>query len=132
MKYLVDTDIASYYLRGKYDLSNIFENKGIQNIRLSRITVAELEVLAHRNPQSKINFSTIFSLSNILGVLEVDKEAWRTYSNMKAETLNRGMKKGDIDILIASIARQFRMIVVTNNTSHYEALVEVENWIENN
>lgn len=132
MKYLIDTDIASYYLRGKYDLSTVFEEKGFQNIRLSRITVAELEVLAHRNPQSKINFSTIISLCNILGVLEIDKETWRIYSTVKAEILNRGVTKGDIDILIASIAKQHGMTLVTNNTSHYKNIVKVENWIENN
>jgi len=26
MKYLLDTDISSYYLRGKYNLHRIFEN----------------------------------------------------------------------------------------------------------
>jgi tRNA(fMet)-specific endonuclease VapC len=129
MRYLIDTDIASYYLRGRYNLSDIFEKKGIQNIRLSRITVAELEVLAHRNPQTKINFSSIHAFSQSLGILEVDGQAWQIFSMLKAETLNRGMKKGDFDILIASIARKYGMIVVTNNTSHYEDLIKVENWI---
>jgi tRNA(fMet)-specific endonuclease VapC len=131
MKYLIDTDIASYYLRGRYNLFDIFEEKGIQNIKLSRITVAELEVLAHRSLQSKINFSAIHSFSQKLGVLEVGKETWQIFSMMKAETLNRGRKKGDLDILIASIAKQYEMILITNNTSHYEDLIKVENWIEN-
>jgi tRNA(fMet)-specific endonuclease VapC len=132
MKYLIDTDISSYYLRGRYNLFDVFEKKGIQNIRLSRIAIAELEVLAHRNPSSKINLSTIHSLSQNLGVLEVDRETWRIFSMVKAETLNRGMKKGDIDILIASIVKQYKMILVTNNTSHFEYLIKVENWIDNN
>lgn len=131
MKYLIDTDIASYYLRGRYNLFDIFERKGIQNIRLSRITVAELEVLAYRNPQSKINLSSIQSFSQNLGILEVDKDTWRIFSMTKAEMLNRGMKKGDIDILVASIANQYKMILVTNNISHYKDLCKIENWIDN-
>lgn len=132
MKYLIDTDIASYYLRGKYNLSTIFEEKGIQDIRLSRISVAELEVVAHRNPQSKINFSSIQSFSQKLGVLEIDRETWNNFSLLKAESLNQGKKKGDIDILMASIVRQHKVTLITNNTSHYEDIVEIENWIENN
>ncbi len=132
MKYLIDTDIASYYLRGKYNLSDIFGRKCFQNIRLSRITVAELEVLAYRNPQSKINLSSVQSFSQNLGILEVDKETWRIFSMTKAETLNRGMKKGDFDILIASIANQYKMILVTNNIPHFNGLSKVENWVDNN
>ncbi len=129
MKYLLDTDVASYYLRGKYDLVTVFEKKGIHNIRISRVTVAELEVLAHRNPQSKINLSTVYTLSESLGILEVDKETWNIFAKVKADTLNRGKPKGDLDILIASMSLQYKMMIVTNNVSHYEDIAKVENWI---
>jgi tRNA(fMet)-specific endonuclease VapC len=129
MKYLLDTDIASYYLRGKNNLLAIFQEKGFQNIRISRVTVAELEVLAHRNPSSKINFSSIDKFAKQVGVLEVDSNIWKGFSKLKADVLNRGIAKGDIDILIASIANQNGMIVVTNNTSHFSDLSQVENWI---
>ncbi|MCK5506342.1 MAG: type II toxin-antitoxin system VapC family toxin [Thermodesulfovibrionia bacterium] len=128
MKYLIDTDISSYFLRGKFNLFNVFEEKGLQNISLSRISIAELEVLAHRTPQSKINLSTIVSFSENLGVTEVDNETWKLFSILKADLLNKGSKRGDFDILNASIARQHNMIVVTNNVSHYEDIVSVENW----
>lgn len=131
MKYLIDTDISSYFLRGRFNLLDIFERKGIPNLRLSRITVAELEVLAFKNPHSKINFSSIQSLSQNCGVLEIDTETWQIFSKLKADTLNRGIKKGDFDILIASTAKQNNLVLVTNNTSHYEDIVEVENWVEN-
>ncbi|MBU1209018.1 MAG: hypothetical protein KKH04_19195 [Proteobacteria bacterium] len=55
MKYLIDTDIASYYLRGKHNLVEIFKNKGPSDLRLSIITVAQMQVLAYKNPHSKIN-----------------------------------------------------------------------------
>ena len=132
MKYLIDTDIASYYLRGKFNISKVFERKGISNIRISRVSVAELEVLAFKNPNSKINLTSIDFLSQNLGIIEIDKLTWRNFSKMKADILTCGKTKGDIDILIASIAKQYNMIIVTNNTSHYEGLVKVENWVEDN
>lgn len=128
MRYLIDTDISSYYLRGKFNLSDVFEGKGFQNIRLSIVTVAELEVLAHRNPESKINLSSIHFFSEKIGVLDVDRETWRVFSLMKAESMKRGLVKGDFDILIASVCKRYGMIIVTNNTAHYEGLVDVENW----
>lgn len=130
MKYLLDTDITSYYLRGKYNLSEMFERKGIGNVRLSRVTVAELEVLAHRNPRSAINLSSAHAFSEKLGVVEIGKGTWGIFSRKKALLLNEGMKKGDFDILMPSAAEEHGMVVVTNNTKHYEGLVEVENWIE--
>src|SRR3990172_2721120 len=129
MKYLVDTDIASYFLRGKYNLLNIFIQKGISDIRISAVSVAELEVLVHKNPASKINFSSIAILSQKLGILNVDNKTWKLFSKLKADTLKSGTQRGDFDLLIASIALQYSLIFVTNNVSHYKDLVAVENWI---
>ena len=129
MKYLVDTDIASYFLRGKYNLLNIFIQKGISDIRISVVSVAELEVLAHKNPSSQINFSSITSLSQKLGILGIDNKTWKLFSKLKADTLKSGTKRGDFDLLIASIALQHSLILITNNVVHYKDLVSVENWI---
>ncbi|OHC07838.1 MAG: hypothetical protein A2545_00445 [Planctomycetes bacterium RIFOXYD2_FULL_41_16] len=129
MKYLVDTDIASYFLRGKYNLLNIFIQKGISDIKISAVSVAELEVLVHKNPASKINFSSIAILSQKLGILNVDNKTWKLFSKLKADTLKSGTQRGDFDLLIASIALQYSLILVTNNVSHYKDLVAVENWI---
>lgn len=130
MKYLIDTDILSYYLRGKYNLVDVFGNKGFQNIRTSRVTIAELEVLAYKNPKSKVNLSSIQLLSQVVRILEVDRETWRIFSMTKAEISSKGVTRGDIDILIASTAKQYKMILVTNNTKHYDGLVVAENWLE--
>jgi len=129
MKYLLDTDIASYYLRGKYNLIEIFEKKGIPQIRLSIISLAELEVIVYKNPRSIINYSNIQKLATLLGILNLDRKTWQIYSMNKANTLLSGKIRGDLDILQASIAKQHGLVVVTNNTKHFEDLVDVENWV---
>ncbi|MEK6775566.1 MAG: PIN domain-containing protein [bacterium] len=129
MKYLIDTDIASYYLRGKNNLLEVFYKKGVDNIRLSIVTVAELEVLAYKNPHSKINISSITFLSESLGIIEIDRNTWRLFSEMKATALFSGRVIGDFDILMAAIAKCHELILVTNNVSHYEGLITVENWV---
>jgi tRNA(fMet)-specific endonuclease VapC len=130
MKYLIDTDIASYYLRGKYNLNKIFETKKLTDLKLSVITVAQMEVVAYKNPHSKINLTTISDLANWLGVLDADRNTWEIYAKTKAEIEKRGKPKGDFDILQASIAKQHGLIVVTHNSKHYKDIVECEDWTE--
>lgn len=130
MKYLIDTDIASYYLRGKYNLSQIFENKGLSDLRLSIVTVAELQVLAYKNPYSKINLASINNFAHLLDVLNTDRNTWNIFSKTKAEIEKSGRPKGDLDILQASIAKQYSLIVITHNTGHYEEIIECEDWIK--
>jgi predicted nucleic acid-binding protein len=128
MKYLIDTDIASYYLRNRFNLLEIFGQKGPTNIRLSIITVAQLQVLAYKNPSSKINFSTIQELVRWVGVLELNRYTWEIFSLLKAETEKQGRPKGDLEVLQSSLAKQFKLVVVTHNTDHYKGLVEYEDW----
>lgn len=131
MKYLIDTDIASYYLRGKDNLFDIFKSKGFSNIKLSIVTVAELEVLAHRNPSSRINFEAINGFAQVVEVLDVNQSAWKLFSATKASLLTEGRRRGDLDILQASLAITHGLVVITNNTRHYIDIVDSENWSEN-
>lgn len=129
MKYLLDTDIASYYLRGKFNLQEIFQKKGPEDIRLSRVTLAEMEVLAYKGPNPTINSLTIAELARWMGVLEVDVKTWQIFSRTKAELLSQGKPKGDLDILQAAVAKQHGLVVITHNTGHFQDLVDFEDWI---
>jgi len=130
MKYLVDTDIASYYLRGLHSLDRVFREKGHHNLTLSIVTVAQMRVLAHRNPLSKVNLTSVNDLVRRFGVLEINQETWETFSKIKAETMQRGETRGDLDILQASIAKRHNLIVVTHNVRHFEGIAVWEDWVE--
>jgi len=43
IKYLLDTNICIYYIKGLYDLDRKFEAVGPENCFISEITVAELK-----------------------------------------------------------------------------------------
>ena len=43
MKYLIDTNICIYYLKGKFNLQNKFNKIGKEHCYISEITVAELK-----------------------------------------------------------------------------------------
>lgn len=42
MKYLLDTSMCIFYLRGKLNLDEIIREKGNENCCISEITIAEL------------------------------------------------------------------------------------------
>lgn len=135
MKYLLDTDISSYYLRGRYNLDKAFDIKGTHNIAISIVTIAQMQVLAFKNLKSskkptRINFENIEELIFELKarVIDVDRETWAIFSETRAELELSGLAKGELDILQASIAKQHSLVVVTNNIKHFEGLVETENW----
>lgn len=43
MSFLIDTNICIYFLKGKFDLVNKFDEIGIDKLYISEITVAELK-----------------------------------------------------------------------------------------
>jgi tRNA(fMet)-specific endonuclease VapC len=52
MKFLIDTNICIFYLKGKYDLQIKFQKIGIENCFISEITVAELKYGAEYSEKS--------------------------------------------------------------------------------
>jgi tRNA(fMet)-specific endonuclease VapC len=128
--YLLDTDICSYFLRGRYGLHDKFDQAGLSALHISRITVAELLVLAHKNPASRINERTIVLLAQTLAFVDLDEPAWATFPVIKARLERAGRPAGDFDILQASIAQTRDLVLVTNNEAHYRAMeVRLENWV---
>ncbi len=128
--YLLDADICSYYLRGRHGLEDKFESVGPTALHISRVTVAELLVLAHKSPSRRINRARIEELARTLVFVELDEPAWETFSVMKARPQKAGQVVGDFDVLLASIAMTRDLIVVTNNERHFRPTgVRLENWV---
>ena len=128
--YLIDTDICSYYLRGRYGLPERFERAGFERLHVSRVTIAELLVLAHKNPRSRVNHDSIETLGRTLVLLELDEPAWAMFSVTKARLELAGHPIMNFDILLASVAMTRDLTLVTNNEAHYRPIgVRMENWV---
>mgnify|MGYP001796010165 CR=1 FL=1 len=91
MKYLLDTNICIYFLKGKYGLKEKFDNIGFDNLYVSEITVAELKYCAEKsNYPDKIRkviqkLSSRFKLIPFFNSLDVfAKEKARLYKNEKS------------------------------------------------
>ncbi len=128
---LIDTDILSRFLKGNTKVKEKFKNylRTYNSINFSIITYYEiLSGLKHKDANKQMNIFLEFASINIIFPLTIQSS--ENSAVIYADLRKKGTPVDDIDLLIAGIAIENNMIVVTNNTSHFERIegLEVENW----
>jgi tRNA(fMet)-specific endonuclease VapC len=131
-KYLLDTNICIFFLRGKHNIDKQIIKKGIANCCISEITVAELlygvecsRLYVEENKKQVLEFINIIPVIPISNVLPV-------YAREKSLLRKNGTLIDDMDIFIGATAIANEMILVTDNEKHLNRLskIKIENWIE--
>jgi predicted nucleic acid-binding protein len=128
MKFLVDTDIASYAINGnKKVLEKMKANIG--NWAISSLTYHELvEGLMNCKSKEKEILITEF----LEDVLVIEFTSVGAFESGRLSNLLRrnGKAIGELDTLIAGHALSLRTILVSNNEKHYSKVKELklENW----
>ena len=133
-KYLLDTNICAYLLRGKYHVDVAIDKVGFENCYISEITVAELKYGSelgrqrgyHKRDQRLEDF-----LSHIRILPIVD--AFDMFAAEKARLRLKGTPAHDnFDLLIGCTSVLHRMIMVTENIKDFKNIADIklENWIE--
>lgn len=130
-KFLLDTNICIYFLKGKFDLFNKIANAGLANCFVSEITVAELKFGAANSENPEKNTKTVddfvskFTILPIFNSLEV-------YAKEKARLRKKGIPLDDFDLLIGATAISNNLTLITRNVSDFERLngIEIENWVD--
>jgi tRNA(fMet)-specific endonuclease VapC len=132
MKYLLDTNICIYYMKGMYNLDKKFKSVKVENCYISEITLAELKfgVENSKNPE-KNNLALLNFLSGIQ-ILPIF-EAIDFYAKEKARLKKIGRTVDDFDLLIGCTSVEFNLVMVTNNDAHFKNIsnIRLENWVEN-
>lgn len=128
---LIDTDILSKFLKGNTKVKEKFKNylRAYNYINFSIITYYEIiSGLKHKDANKQINSFLEFSAIN--NILPLTIQSSENSAVIYAELRKKGTPVDDIDLLIAGIAIENNMMVITNNTSHFERIegLEVENW----
>ncbi|MEO1099936.1 MAG: type II toxin-antitoxin system VapC family toxin [Bacteroidota bacterium] len=129
MKYLLDTNICIYFLKGKYGLKEKFDNIGFDNLYVSEITVAELKYGAEKSNYPDKNRKVIQKLSSRFKLIPIFNSL-DVFAKEKARLKNEGKPIDDFDLLIGATAIANDMILVTNNEKHFDRLIkiEIDNW----
>lgn len=128
-QYLLDTNICIYYLKGLYDLDKKFKAVKIENCFISEITLAELKFGVENSKSPEKNQKALDSFLTGIQILPIF-EAIDTYAKEKARLRKLGKTVDDFDLLIGCTAVTFDLILVTNNTIHFQNIknIKLDNW----
>lgn len=88
----------------------------------TRLTVAEIWVGIERSRDREKEMEAAKAALRHLQILEFDALAAEVFGQMKAHLLNRGQPRGDMDTLIAAVAKANGHAVVTRNNRHFEGI----------
>ena len=128
---LIDTDILSYYFKGDKTVISNFK-KYLQSydlIEISLITYYEIVGgLLAKNALKQLNVFEDFVTENL--VIPMTENSAKISAELYSTLRQTGNTVDDIDLLIAGIAIDNDMTIVTNNESHFNRIpgLKVENW----
>ncbi len=133
MRYMLDTNIISYYLRRTSSALEERVNEGLKkrNIAMSAIARAELRFgqmgMQHDDRRRSLIDGFLLRLPSV----EFSAEAADRYGQLKHSLKIQGKPMGDMDTLIAAHAMVEKLILVTHNTRHFENVsgLKLEDWM---
>lgn len=125
-RYLVDTDWAVYYLRGKEPYVSTLRRFQAEGVAISIVSVAELYEGVFRSADRQAKEEGLERFLAGLGVADVSRGVARTFGRLRAELRKQGMTVADFDLLIASTAVYYGLTLLTDNRRHYEKVPELK------
>ena len=130
-KFLIDTDICIFRIRGCDSLESKFDDLDETNAFVSEITIAELRFGAERGNRKVEQHRLIDLICEQFTVLPITHTI-RLFASEKARLWNTGVRIDDFDLLIGATAVYHGLILVTNNTKHFERMqsLQLENWTQ--
>lgn len=130
MKYLLDTDICIYWLKGKLRVRTKVEQVDWSDIAICVITATELYFGAYNSNKIEQNLETAENFIQSITVLPLSNNTLKKFGQLKTQLRKAGTPVADFDLLIASVAISKNLILVTNNTRHYQRItgLNLENW----
>ncbi|MBL8396468.1 MAG: type II toxin-antitoxin system VapC family toxin [Candidatus Accumulibacter sp.] len=132
MLYMLDTDTASYLIKGK---SPTIESRLAalmpSAVCISVMTRAELQYGLQRLPADHRLHLAVRQFLKIVRVLPWDAEAADWYAGIRHQLVGTGQPIGELDMMIAAHSLSAGALLVTNNSRHYERInapLMLENW----
>lgn len=128
---LIDTDILSYYFKGDKTVVKNFEIylEHYDLIEISIITYYEISGgLLAKNALKQLNIFEDFVIDN--PVIPLTDSSTKISAKLYAELRQSGKTVDDIDLLIAGVAIDNNMVLVTNNEKHFQRIpgLTIDNW----
>lgn len=131
-KYLLDTNICIFFLKGKFELIDKIASVGLENCYVSEITVAEMRFGASNSEKIVENRHKIDAFEADIIVVPI-YPALDLYANEKARLRKMGTPIDNFDLLIGVTSVVNDFVMVTNNTQHFARIQQItlEDWSKN-
>ena len=128
-KYLVDTNICIYYMKGLFDLKAKFEDADPENCFISEITLAELKFGVENSAKREKNHKVLDDFLSGVKILPI-YHSINLYASEKARLRKAGTPIDDFDLLIGATAVAHNLVMVTNNIKEFERIrgIDIEDW----
>jgi tRNA(fMet)-specific endonuclease VapC len=129
-EYLIDTDIAIYFMKGKFDLQSRFDKVAPEQCYISEITLAELKFGVEKSDRPEQNLKTLRAFLTGVQILPIFHSI-DLFAKEKARLQKSGTPIDDFDLLIGVTAVTHHLTMVTNNFRHLQRIEEIrlENWV---
>jgi len=132
-RYLLDTNIVSYFIKGINDglVTRMERGFKAQNIAISAVTRAELRFGMEMMDAKDKRRTRITLLLNDLPALPWNSDAADLFGEIKARLQRQGKPIGEFDTQIGAHALAEGLILVTHNTRHFERIagLKLEDWM---
>ena len=132
MKYLLDTNICVFFLRGKLNLDEIIKEKGYENCFISELTAFELKYGAEKSLTPEKSHKAVNKFLKGIKILPIS-EIGDEYAKIKVKLRKQGTPMHDeFDLMIGVTALFYNLTLVTDNIKDFRFIenLEVENWFD--
>jgi tRNA(fMet)-specific endonuclease VapC len=129
--YLLDTNICIAILKNNPKVIHQFQVK-YRDCYISSLVLAELYKGVYSSSKVTENLNTLTQFADALPKIDFDHKAAIEFGKIQSELRKIGKPTGELDALIAAVARSRQDIVVTNNTRHFINIpnLQLENWFD--
>ena len=129
--YLLDTNICIALLNENRKVVARF-NRVFSQCYISTIVLSELYKGVYGSRQLEKNLDSLQQFIELISIEPFDLNAAVEFGKIQSELKQIGKPTGEIDALIAAVARSRDDVIVTNNIKDFENIpnLELENWLE--
>jgi tRNA(fMet)-specific endonuclease VapC len=130
--YLLDTNICIALLKNHPNAVPRFAQH-FESSYLSSIVVSELYKGVYCSQKIEQNLAALHQFISLLPLVDFDLLAAREFGQIQGELRRIGKPTGELDAMIAAVARSRDFILVTDNLKHFQNIVnlKIENWLIN-
>ncbi|MCI5143988.1 MAG: type II toxin-antitoxin system VapC family toxin [Candidatus Electrothrix sp. AR3] len=128
--YLLDTDTIIYNLKGHPTVQENLRQHYKDPLCLSVISLMELYYGVYKSEKVESNLAKVKTIESSLTLIRAGEEVVELFGMLKSQQEAKGQRVDDFDLVIASTALSHNLILVTNNTRHFQRIegLKLENW----